>query len=81
MLYKEILTTKDKFTFTTQTDIEGIIINTIEPILSGKKIRNYYSSEYPEVDTADLAITWNQNTKDTNLSTGYPLILIILNRH
>ena len=59
VLYKEILTTKDKFTFTTQTDIEGIIINNIEPILSGKKIRNYYSSEYPEVDTADLAITWN----------------------
>ena len=25
VLYKEILTTKDKFTFTTQTDIEGII--------------------------------------------------------
>ena len=36
VLYKEILTTKDKFTFTTQTDIEGIIINTIEPFYRQK---------------------------------------------
>ena len=71
VLYKELLSKKEKFTFTTQTDIEGVIINVIEPILASKKIRNYYFSEYPAVDTTDLKITWNQTTKDTNISTGY----------
>lgn len=71
ILYKEILDTKEKFTFATQTDIEGVIINTIQPILGGKKIRNYYSSEFPKIDTSDLNIKWNQVTKDTNLTTGY----------
>jgi len=71
VLYKELLDTKEKFTFSTQTDIEGIILNIIEPILGSKKIRNYYFSEYPAVDTTDLKITWNQTTQDTNISTGY----------
>ena len=71
VIYKEKLLEKDKFTFATQTDIEGIILNKIEPILSGKKVRNYYFSEFPKIEVNDLNLTWYQNTTDTNLTTGY----------
>jgi hypothetical protein len=71
VVYKEFTTNKETFTFLTQTDVEGEIVNTIEPILASKQIRNYYFVKFPKVDTVDLNITWVQSTADTNLSTGY----------
>ena len=71
IVYRDIFNSKERFTFTTQTDVEGIILNTIEPILSGKKVRNYYLSQFSVIDLTDLNIIWNQSTADTNISTGY----------
>jgi len=71
VVYKEIFNSKERFTFNTQNDVQGIILNVIEPILAGKKVRNYYLSQFPIIDLIDLNITWNQSTSDTNISTGY----------
>src|SRR5210317_2057629 len=71
IIYKEIITNKNKFTFLTQTDVSGVILNNIEPILTSKAMRNYYFVKYPKVDTNDLNITWVKSTSDTNISTGY----------
>ncbi len=71
ILYKENLEPKTTFSFTTKTDIEGAIVNTIQPILSNKKVRNYYYDNFPKISTIDLGVTWVQSTKSTNLSTGY----------
>ena len=71
IIYKEFTNNKETFNFITQTDVEGQILNTIEPILSSKQIRNYYFVKFPKTDTVDLNITWVQSTSDTNLSTGY----------
>lgn len=71
IIYKEIITNKNKFTFLTQTDVSGVILNNIEPILSSKAMRNYYFVKFPKVDTNDLNITWVKSSSDTNISTGY----------
>jgi len=71
VLYKEFTTNKEKFTFVTQTDVSGVILNNITPILSSKQMRNYYFVKFPKTDTSDLNITWVQSSSDTNLSTGY----------
>ena len=71
VLYKENLEPKTTFSFVTKTDIEGAIVNIIEPILTNKKVRNYYYNNFPKISTIDLGITWTQSTKATNLSTGY----------
>ena len=71
IIYKEFITNKNKFTFLTQIDVSGVILNNIEPILASKAMRNYYFVKYPKVDTADLNITWVQSTNQTNMSTGY----------
>tara|TARA_B110000971_G_scaffold221868_1_gene271145 strand:+ start:1181 stop:4597 length:3417 start_codon:yes stop_codon:yes gene_type:complete len=71
VLYKETLIPKTTFTFSTKTDIEGAIVNTIEPILVNKKIRNYYYNYFPKISSIDLGVTWTQLTNATNLSTGY----------
>ena len=71
ILYKESLLQSQNFTFETKTDIEGIIANTIEPLLSSNEIFNFYYNEYTKIDVSDLNIFWYQNTQDTNICTGY----------
>jgi hypothetical protein len=68
---KEFLTPKSKFSFITKTDIEGAIANIIEPILADKKVRNYYYNSFPKTLVADLRVSWNSQTVDTNQNTGY----------
>jgi hypothetical protein len=70
-IYKEYLIPKTSFSFTTRTDVEGAVINTIQPILGDKKVRNYYYDQFPKVLVADLGVTWTQLSNETNQSTGY----------
>jgi hypothetical protein len=70
-VYKEVLELKDSFTFATRTDVEGAIENTVINILNDKKLRNYYHDKFPKVLTTDLGVNWVQQTKETNLCTGY----------
>ena len=71
IIYKEYLDSKTSFQFQTQTDIEGAIVNVIEPILKDKKILNYYYNKFPKLFTTDLQASFNQVTAETNRSTGY----------
>lgn len=70
VIYRENLTEKTSFRFVTQTDIEGIIINQIEPILKSTKTRDYYLTNYPKVIVSDLDAVWQSDLDDTNRSTG-----------
>ena len=71
ILTKEFLTPKSKFSFITKTDIEGAIANIIEPILTDKKIKNYYYNSFPKILVGDLGVTWNNQSDNTNQTTGY----------
>jgi len=71
VMYKQESQQKTNFAFETQTDIEGVIVNQIEPILQNKNILNFYLSKFPKVLIKDLNATWTQVTSDTNRSTGY----------
>jgi hypothetical protein len=71
VIYKEYETKLTNFSFTTRTDVEGAVENTIIPILNNTKIRNYYFDKFPRILTSDLRVTWTQVTKETNLSSGY----------
>ena len=70
VIYKETLTKHKNFTFLTKVDIEGQILNTIEPILSEKQLLNYYLTTFPKTIVADLGASWVQTTKGTNFTTG-----------
>ena len=69
-IYKEDTESISTFSFATQTDIEAVIANKIEPLLSDKKTRNYYIEKFPKILLTDLNATWNQVTSTTNVSTG-----------
>lgn len=69
-IYKEETENLDTFSFSTQTDIEGVIINQLEPLLSKNQTRNYYIEKFPKVFLNDLNPVWQQVTSATNESTG-----------
>ena len=71
VVYKEFLEPKQTFSFVTRTDVEGAIVNVIEPILSDRKVKNFYLNRFPKTLVGDLNVTWNNLTTDTNQSTGY----------
>lgn len=71
IVYREFVDTKTSFTFRTQTDIEGALVNTIEPVLKNRKILNFYYNKFPRLLTRDLEAVFVQKTTDTNRSTGH----------
>jgi hypothetical protein len=70
IIYKEEFVKKITFNFETQSDIEGVILNKIEPILSSAGTANFYYEKYPKLIVTDLSATWRQQTGFTNRSTG-----------
>ena len=70
VLYREKYESKASFTFSTQTDIEGTIENTILPTIQNRAISNYYFANYAKIIVSDLSATWQQSTKTTNSSSG-----------
>ena len=70
IIYKETFIEKQSFKFTTQTDIEGVIYNTIEGILSSVNAQNFYLSKYPKIIVSDLNAAWSQSSTSTNQTLG-----------
>lgn len=70
ILYKEEFFKRVSFRFETQSDIEGVILNKIEPILASSSTANFYYEKYPKLIVSDLSATWRQQTSSTNRSTG-----------
>ena len=71
VVYKEIYDTKTQFTFNTESDIEGIVYNTVEGIINGTNLKNFYYSEFPKIIVTDLNAVWSNKTEYTNQYTGF----------
>jgi len=71
ILYREPVTDKFTFTFNTLTDIESVLINQVDKVLSRKVTRDFYLANFPyrELRPEDLA-KFVQVTSATNQSTG-----------
>jgi len=71
VVYKQPIEKSTSFSFTTQTDIEGAIINVIEPILEDKRTEQFYFDNFFKINATDLNVFWLSETKDTNTYTGF----------
>ena len=71
VIYKE--PTVDIFTFNvnTRSDIENVVLNQIEPILTLRKTVDFYLDKYPTITLAPNFSAFYQKTSAVNLSTGY----------
>ena len=71
IIYKENYNSSINFNYVTQTDIQGVIYNTIYDILNTPNLRNFYYSNYLDFLNVSLNIQWNSVTNDSNTSSGY----------
>lgn len=71
VVYQEPFVSTTNFSYLTKADIEGIIYNTIFPILNDPNLRNFYYANFINYITESLQIAWYQVTPDSNSSTGY----------
>jgi hypothetical protein len=70
IIYKEDFLNKKVFTFNTQTDIENVVINTLEPILSSVETKNFYITKFLKIVVSDLNINWKTAESYTNYTSG-----------
>ena len=71
VLYKEDKDEVTSFNFTTRTDVEGIVENTITPLLKNTNVNHFYLSKFAKIVTGDIGATWVQSNSSTNNSNGY----------
>jgi len=71
ILFKEEFSNKTSFSFSTQSDIEGTIYNTVEPLLATTSTMNFYLEKYNRILVSDLNINWQLIKTATNRSSGY----------
>lgn len=71
VIYQEPYALTTKFSYVTQTDIEGVIYNKIFQILENPNLRNFYYANYINRLSESLSVSWTVVTKDSNSSTGF----------
>ena len=71
ILYQNSYSFDTRFSYATRTDIEGVIYNTIFPILKKPDLRNFYYANYTKVLNPSLVVLWFSISSDSTSSTGY----------
>lgn len=71
IIYQEDYSYSTRFSYTTRTDIEGIIYNDIFKILDKSEIKNFYYSRYANSISSLEQNAWITVTSDPGMSTGY----------
>lgn len=71
VLFKELYTTKSVFSFNTESDIEGVIYNTVNPIIASTEVQNFYFDQFPKIDVTDLSASWNNSTSTVDVYSGF----------
>jgi hypothetical protein len=70
VIYQQTYTAGTSFSYVTQTDIQGIIDNTVLPLLTDTNLRNFYYQNFVNYLTSSLNVFWYSKTIDSNSSTG-----------
>jgi hypothetical protein len=71
ILYNEQYQTSIRFSYANKTDIEGIIYNAVFDTIKSTGVRNFYYSNFVNLVTASLDISWTNVTTDATASSGY----------
>jgi len=70
-LWEEDGETNLSFEWLDRNDILDAINNTIEPVLVGRSVQQFYYKNFPRPALGVLNLTWNQSTSRVNETTGY----------
>lgn len=71
VFYQEYYSLSTTFQYTTKTDIEAVILNTVYDLLQSIDLRNFYYDNFIDFLTASLSISWYQTSATSLSSNGY----------
>ena len=71
MLYRENILPTFQFDWINTNDIVDIINNSVEPLLSGRSLTQFYYANFPRPNLLVLDLAWHQSTTVVNETTGY----------
>ena len=71
IIYREAVQNSFDFKFRNRTEIDSIIKNRIEPLISSNMMRDFYYEKYNKIILAEINPTFTQVTSALNETTGY----------
>lgn len=71
MLHKESVEPSFDFTWANRNDIVDVITNQVEPLLSARRITQFYHENFTRPNLIPLGLAWQQSTTLVNETTGY----------
>ena len=71
MLYRENTLPTFQFDWINTNDIVDIINNSVEPLLAGRSLTQFYYANFPRPNLLVLDLAWHQSTTVVNETTGY----------
>ena len=71
MIYENTETPSFTFTFIDQNDINDVIQNQVEPVLSGRGMQEFYYENFLRPSLTTLNLNWSQSTTSNNETTGF----------
>jgi len=71
ILYQEVYTAANSFSFVSDVDIQGVINNTVYEILNNPDLRNFYYANYLDYLNVSVSASWVSVTTDSNSVSGY----------
>ena len=71
VLFEDTKQSSFTFDFSDKNDINDVITNQLEPILTNRSSVHLYHTKFTRKDITSINIEWNQSTTTTNTTTGY----------
>ena len=70
-LWEETTTPSFNFTFLDTNDIANMLVNDLEPLLSGRGMLEFYYQNFSRPSLTTITIAWQESTTLANETTGY----------
>ena len=71
LVYETTATPTFSFTFTDNNDINNVIVNSVEPVIAGRGMLEFYYKNFNRPSLTSIGLNWVQSTTQTNETTGY----------
>ena len=71
VIYKEPIIDSFSFSYVTRSEIESILVNELQTILSSRKTKDFYIDNFPGINQGPSYSSFYMVSSATNMSTGY----------
>ena len=71
LIYRENVLPTFSFDWINRNEIQDVINTSVEPIIAGRSLTQFYYQNFPRPPLTGLNLAWNQSTRVVNETTGF----------